>query len=157
MRPHEPFVHTAGASQSASPAHVALQAAAPHAKGKHDVAAGVTHAPAPSQVAPGVNVVLAAGQVAAAHGVPCAYFWHAPAEHMPFVPQVAAAVAVHVPDGSDAPVATLPQMPMAPASAHERHASAQAVAQQTPCAQKPEPHSDMSEQKAPLPFLPHEL
>ena len=61
---------------------------------------------------------------------------------MPFVPHVAGAVAAHVPDGSDAPVATLPQMPMAPVSAHERHASAQAVAQHTPCAQKPEPHSD---------------
>ena len=79
LRPHRPFAQTAGASQSASPAHVALQAAAPHANGKHDVAAGVTHAPAPSQVAPGVNVVVEVGQVESWQAVPFGYFWHAPA------------------------------------------------------------------------------
>lgn len=157
LRPHSPPVQTAGASQSPSPAQVALQAAAPQVNGKHDVAAGVTQAPAPSHVAPGVKVVLDVGQLGPAHGVPWAYFWQAPAAHIPFVPQVEAFPATHVPAGSLAPVATSAQMPMAPVSAHERHASAQAVAQQTPCAQKPEPHSDLSEQKAPLLLGPHEL
>jgi hypothetical protein len=54
FRPHDPFVHTAGVAQSASAAHVALQTWAPHRKGKHDVAGGVTQRPAPSQLAPGV-------------------------------------------------------------------------------------------------------
>jgi len=157
LRPHRPAAQTAGAAQSASTVQVALHAATPHANGKHDVAMGVTQAPAPSHVAPGVKVVLVAGQLGTPHGVPCAYFWHAPAAHMPLVPHVVASVTAHVPDGSGAPVATSPQMPMAPVSAHERQASMQAVAQQTPCAQKPEPHSDLSEQKAPLPFLPQEL
>jgi hypothetical protein len=155
LRPHRPFAQTAGASQSPSTVQVALQATAPQANGKHGIADGVTHAPAPSQVEPGVKVVE--GQVAPAHGVPCAYLWQAPAAHMPFVPQVEALVAAHVPAGSGAPGATSPQIPMAPVSAQERQASAQAVAQQTPCAQNPEPHSDLSEQNAPLLFGPHEL
>jgi hypothetical protein len=89
LRPHEPFVHTAGDAQSASVVHAALHTPAPHSKGKHELAAGVTHAPWPSQVEPGVKVVVVAGQVEAAHEVPTAYFWQAPAWHLPFVPQLA--------------------------------------------------------------------
>ena len=74
LRPHEPFVHTAGASQSASAEQLALQAEAPQLNGKHDVAAGVTQAPAPSQVEPGVKVVPPAGQVGSPQGVPCPNF-----------------------------------------------------------------------------------
>ena len=48
-------------------------------------------------------------------------------------------------------------MPIAPTSAQDLHAPAQAVAQQTPCAQKPDWHSPASEQDAPRIFLPHEL
>jgi hypothetical protein len=157
LSPHEPLEQTAGASQSAFAAQVALHAEAPQRNGKQDVAGGVTQAPAPSQVEPGVKVVELAGQAASPHGVPCANFWQAPASHMPFVPQPEAAVAAQVFDGSGAPEATSPQMPMAPVSAHERQAAVQAEAQQTPCAQKPEPHSDLSEQNEPLVFLPHEL
>jgi hypothetical protein len=98
-----------------------------------------------------------AGQVAPAHGVPCGYFWQAPASHMPFVPQVALPWATQVPDGSGAPVATFEQVPIDVASAQERHMPPQAVAQQTPCAQKLDAHSLPSEQKAPMGFLPHEL
>jgi hypothetical protein len=76
---------------------------------------------------------------------------------MPFVPQVDAVVAAQVFDGSGAPAGTSAQVPMAPASAHDLHAPAQAVAQQTPCAQKPEPHSTAAEHEDPLVFLPQEL
>ena len=72
--PHEPPMQTAGAAQSASEAHVALQAAAPQVKGAQEVAAGFTQVPAPSQEPPAVNVVPPAGQEAAAHEVPWAYF-----------------------------------------------------------------------------------
>ena len=48
-------------------------------------------------------------------------------------------------------------MPIVPDSAHDLQALAQAVAQQTPCAQLPEMHSPPAEQKAPFGFLPHEL
>ena len=89
LRPHEPFVHTAGDAQSASLVHAARQTPTPHWNGKHELALGVTHAPRPSQLAPGVKVVVPAGHVEPAHGVPPAYFWHAPAWQRPFVPQLA--------------------------------------------------------------------
>ena len=44
-----------------------------------------------------------------------------------------------------------------PPSAHDVHAPAQAVSQQTPCAQKPEPHSPAAEHEAPMPLGPHEF
>jgi hypothetical protein len=113
--------------------------------------------PAPSHAAAAVKVVDPAGQVASAHGSPCAYFWHAPASHMPLVPHVAGGITVHVPDGSGAPVATFVHWPIVPASAHDLQAPAQAVAQQTPCAHTPEAHSPWSEQNEPLLFFPHEL
>jgi hypothetical protein len=89
FRPHEPFVHTAGVAQSASLVQAALQTPPPHWKGKQELELGVMHAPRPSQVEPGVKVVVPAGQVEPAHAVPRAYFWHAPAWHRPFVPQLA--------------------------------------------------------------------
>jgi len=157
LRPHEPFVHIAGGPQSASAVQLALQAEAPQRNGKHELAAGVTHAPAPSHVEPGVNVVVLAGQLGSPQGVPCPNFWQAPAAHMPFVPHVDAPCATQVFEGSGAPVATSPHVPIAPCSAHDLHAPAQAVEQHTPCAQKPEPHSDAVEQNAPMGFAPHEV
>jgi hypothetical protein len=157
FRPHEPFVHIAGGPQSASAVQLALQAAAPQLKGKHEVAAGVTQMPAPSHVEPGVKVVVLAGQVGSPQGVPCANFWHAPAAHMPFVPHVEAIRTTQVFDGSGAPVATSPHVPIAPGSAHDLQAPAQAVEQHMPCAQKPEPHSAAVEQKAPMGLGPQEL
>src|SRR5882672_7977305 len=62
-RPHEPLMQVALAAQSALALQVALQAAAPHAYGKHDAAAGVVHLPAPSQTDWPVKVVVPAGQV----------------------------------------------------------------------------------------------
>jgi hypothetical protein len=157
LRPHEPLEHIAGGPQSASAVQLALHAEAPQRKGKHELAAGVTHAPAPSHVEPGVNVVVIAGQLASPQGVPCANFRQAPAAHMPSVPHVEAAWATQVFEGSGAPVATSPQVPIVPASAHDLHGPAQAVPQHTPCAQKPEPHSAALEQKAPMAFVPQEL
>jgi hypothetical protein len=113
--------------------------------------------PAPSHADAGVNAVEPAGQVASPQGAPWAYFWQAPASHIPFVPHVPGACTAQVPDGSGAPVATFVHWPMALGSAHDLQAPVQAVAQQTPCAQTPEMHSVSSEQKAPLPFFPHEL
>jgi hypothetical protein len=74
LSPHEPFVHTAGAAQSASPVHAALQAPPPHWKGKHELAAGVMQAPLPSHVEPGVNVVVPGRQLDPAQAVPGGYF-----------------------------------------------------------------------------------
>ena len=73
---------------------------------------------------------------------------------MPFVPHVVVPCATHLPEGSGAPVGTSPHWPMVPASAQERHVPAQAVAQHTPCAQKPDVHSVPAEQNAPMGLVP---
>jgi hypothetical protein len=155
LSPQEPLLHTAGAAQSASAVQVLLHTAAPQVKGKQELAPGVMQAPAPSQVAPGVKVVVK--QVESLQGVPFAYFWQAPASHLPSVPQVVRPWSRQVLAGSGAPVATLVQVPIDPDSAQDLQALAHADAQQTPCAQLPEAHSTLSEQNAPLVFLPHEL
>jgi hypothetical protein len=104
-----------------------------------------------------VNVVPAVGQLAAAHEVPWAYFWHAPAAHRPLVPQLAAPWSLQPPAGSGIPAGTSVQMPSDPESAHERHDPVQAVAQQIPSAHVSETHSALVEQDAPLGLRPHEL
>ena len=59
--------------------------------------------------------------------------------------------------GSGCPFGTLVQMPIDGVSAHDLHALAQPVAQQTPCAQLPDAHSRLSAQKAPFGFRPQEF
>jgi hypothetical protein len=149
------LLHTAGVAQSASAVQLFLHAAVPQRNGKQELAMGVTQVPAPSQAAPGVNVVVM--QVGSLHGVPFAYFWHAPASHFPSVPQLGAPWSMHVLAGSGAPAGTLVQIPIELDSAHDLQAPAHAVAQHTPWAQLPEAHSVPFEQKAPFVFLPHEL
>src|SRR5262245_48032998 len=95
LRPHEPFVPTAGDAQSTSVVQAALHTRPPHLKGKHELAGGVRQAPAPSQLEPGVNAVVCTGQIESLHAVPSAYFWQAPAWHLPFVPQLTAPVSAH--------------------------------------------------------------
>lgn len=48
-------------------------------------------------------------------------------------------------------------MPINPGMAHDWQVPVQAVVQQTPCSQFPDPHSMSAPQKAPIGFLPHEL
>jgi hypothetical protein len=117
----------------------------------------VTHVPAPSHAEAGVKVVAPAGHFASAQGVPAGYRWQAPASHIPFVPQLDGLWTAHVPEGSGALVATFTHCPIAPVSAQDLQAPAQALEQHTPCAQNPVAHSLPSEQNAPTSFLPHEL
>jgi hypothetical protein len=145
------------AAQSALALHVALQVAAPHANGKHDVAFGVLHNPPPSQVDWPVNIVVPVGQVGSLHLMPAAYFWQAPAAQRPFVPQLAAPWSRHIAFGSSAPVATLVHTPSLPGSPHDLHAALQVPAQQKPCAQTFDAHSTAVEHGAPGSFFPHEL
>ena len=65
-------------------------------------------------------------------------------------------MSVQLPAGSG-PDATDAHCPIVPVIAHERQAPAQAVAQQTPCAQKVDWHSTLFEQKAPIGLRPQEL
>jgi hypothetical protein len=66
-------------------------------------------------------------------------------------------LSMQVCDGSGLFAGTLVQAPIAPDSAHDLQAVAQAVAQQTPCAQLADTHSVPAEQKAPFGFRPQEL
>jgi hypothetical protein len=75
---------------------------------------------------------------------------------LPFVLHVPG-LSMHVCAGSGLPDGTFVHAPIVPDSAHDLQADAQAVAQQTPCAQFPEAHSVRSEQKAPFGFGPHEF
>ena len=156
LRPQEPALQEAGGAQSASAVQDELHTAAPQANGAQELDIGVTQVPAPSQVAAGVNVVPAGGQLAPAQGVPCTYFWQAPAWHLPSVPQLAPPWSVQAAAGLGAPVATGVQVPRAPVNAQETQEPAQAVAQQIPCAQLFDRHSPLVEQAAPVGLRPHE-
>ena len=103
-----------------------------------------------------MKVVPPVGQLAAAHDVPWAYFWQAPAAHLPLLPQLAAPWSLQPPAGSGIPVGTSAQRPSDPASAQERQDPVQAVPQQIPWAQVAERHSALLEQEAPLGLRPHE-
>jgi hypothetical protein len=72
---------------------------------------------------------------------------------VPSVPQVEAPWSAHWLNGST-PAATAAQVPTVPASAHDRQVPTHAVAQQTPCSQKPALHSAAALQPAPTGFLP---
>jgi hypothetical protein len=72
------------------------------------------------------------------------------------VPQVPT-LSTQVIAGSGLLAGTFVQEPIAPDSAHDLHAPAHAVAQQTPCAHVFDRHSVPSEQNAPFGFLPHEF
>ena len=157
LSPHEPPLQMAGDAQSALVVHVARQAPGPQRNGKHDCACGVTHAPAPSHVEPDVNTVVVAGHVESLHAVPGLYVWQAPPWHRPFVPQAGAPRSMHLSAGSGASLGTFVQVPSVPPSAHDVHAPAQAVSQQTPCAQKPVAHSVPAEHELPRALGPHEL
>jgi hypothetical protein len=76
---------------------------------------------------------------------------------LPLFPQLAAPLSRQVPVGSGCPSGTLVQMPIDVGSAHDLHALAQPVAQQTPWAQLPEAHSRLSAQKEPFSLRPQEL
>jgi hypothetical protein len=112
------------------------------------------HVPAPSQLDGPVNVLVAAAQVAFLHLVPAPYSWQVPATQRPLVPQLAAPLSMQVPVGSLEPVGTFAQVPSLPARLHDLQAELQTVAQHTPCAQTPDPHSVATEHGAPGCFFP---
>jgi hypothetical protein len=157
LNPQEPALQEAGGAQSASAMQDDLHTPTPHANGAQELDMGVTQAPAPSQVEAGVKVVPAAGQLAPAQGVPCTYFWQAPAWHLPLVPQLGPSWSTQVSAGSGIPAGTAAQVPIMPLCAQDWQALAQAETQQTPCAQLVDLHSDLVEQNAPLGLRPHEL
>jgi hypothetical protein len=121
LRPHDPFTQTAGDWHWLSAVHDGRHASVPQMNGKHGLAPGVTHVPAPSQVDSAVPCIVAEGQVAGLQGVPEAQRWHAPASHLPLVPQVDTSCIAQMPAGSIVPVATFVQTPSM-AATHDLHA-----------------------------------
>ena len=76
--------------------------------------------------------------------------------HIPFAPHVVAPPSVHWLVGFGAwPAGTFAHVPGLAASAHDWQVPVQAVAQQTPWAQKPELHSAPVAQVAPRIFFEH--
>jgi hypothetical protein len=93
-------------------------------------------------------------QVGALHAFPGAYRRHAPAPlHVPSVPQLDDPASAHWFSGS-CPAATGEQTPRVAARPHDRQIPVQALAQQTPCWQKPLAHSPGVVQSVPSTFLP---
>jgi hypothetical protein len=128
-----------------------------HAYAPQDCVTGGRQVPAPSQVRARVAVVPVVGQVGAAHCVPAAYSWQAPApSQKPVFPPVVAPSAVHGPFGSIPSAGTGLQVPSVPTSAQETQLVLQTVVQQTPCAQNPLAQSPAAAQLAPGGRKPHE-
>ena len=75
---------------------------------------------------------------------------------MPSVLQLAGPWSRHWPAGSGAPAATGTQAPALPVWLQEKQLAVQALAQQTPWAQKLEAHSAAPEQRAPSGFFPQD-
>jgi hypothetical protein len=73
---------------------------------------------------------------------------------VPSVPQVVAAATTQRASGSWLPAGTLVQVPASPLTAHDLQVPVHAVAQQTPCSQKPEPQSAAAAQVPPSGFFP---
>jgi hypothetical protein len=74
--------------------------------------------------------------------------------HTPFVPQVLAPASMHWLAGvGGIPIGMLLQVPADPVSAHDWQVPVHAVAQHTPCAQKPDAHSVAPAHVCPSGFL----
>jgi hypothetical protein len=150
-RPQLVPVQVLGDAQSAVVVQVVRQAPpVPQAKGAQLDAVTVWQVPVPLQVRACVKVVPV--QVGIAHCVPAAYSRQAPAPlQEPSVLQAVAPRSAHWFSGS-VPFCTMVQVPTVPVSAHDWQVPPHAVMQQTPCAQKPEPHSPLAPQATPTPL-----
>jgi hypothetical protein len=147
-----------GGKQSVSTVQVALQAVPPlQTKGAQLSVVGCWQLPLPSQVRPVVSVDPPPGQEGARQEVPPAYFRQAPLpSQKPSWRQLACPWSRQVPCGSAVPFGTLVQVPGALVSAQDWQTPVQAVWQQTPWAQKPEPHSADVTHDWPGPLSPHD-
>ena len=144
-------LQTLGEAQSAVLPQAVLQAPVPQAYGAQDEFDTVWQVPVPLQVRAGVSVVPL--QLAAAHCVPAAYCRQAPAPlQEPSVLHAEAPRSAHWFWGSW-PFGTFVQAPTVPVSAHDWQVPPQALLQQTPCAQNPEPQSALALQATPIPFF----
>jgi hypothetical protein len=81
-------------------------------------------------------------QLSEPHSVPVGYLWQPPEpSQVPSVPHDEACWSMHTPCGSAPPAGLEAQVPSEVDSAQLRQLPVQAVAQQTPSAQNPLPHS----------------
>jgi hypothetical protein len=152
LRPQLLALQTLPAVQSAPVEQVARQLEPPHTYGAQDCMAPGPQLPTPSQRP--ASVAVEPEHVGDAHAKPGAYRRQAPAPlQEPSVPQVDGPASAHWFKGSW-PAATGVHTPFVPAIAQELQMLVQALAQQTPCWQKPLAHSLVVVQSTPFTFLP---
>ena len=126
----------------------------PQTNGVQATVPGVAQAPAPLHEAAGVNAVPT--QEAPLHGTFVDACWQLPlALQRPVLPQVP--FGAQPARGAEVPAATFVQVPELPATLQDWQVPQLLLEQQTPSAQKPEPHSLVVVQAAPLPFLATQL
>jgi hypothetical protein len=127
----------------------------PQTNGVQATVPGVAQAPAPLHEAAGVNALPT--QEAPAHKTFVAACWQVPlALQRPVLPQVLPFGAQPA-RGAEVPAATFVQVPALPATLQDWQVPQALLAQQTPSAQKPEPHSLVVVQVAPRAFLATQL
>jgi hypothetical protein len=139
LLPQLPLLQAFGGSQSASVTQVVWHwPVVLQVNGEQDSVPIAEHAPAPSHRAATVRVVTE--QPGRWQITPPAYFSQAPAPSQnPSVPQVAGSVCGQSSRGS-VPTSAGMQVPTLPVAAQVSQAIEQAVVQQTPSTQNPEPH-----------------
>jgi hypothetical protein len=126
----------------------------PQTNGVQATVPGVPQAPLPLHEAAGVNA--APTQVAPPHETFVAACWQVPlALQRPVLPQVP--FGAQPARGAEVPAGTFVQVPGLLARLQAWQVPQPLLAQQTPSAQKPEPHSLVVVQAAPLPFLATQL
>jgi hypothetical protein len=140
--------------QSALDAHAVKHAVPPalHLKLPGHAPVVLVHAPLPSH-SMAVEIMLPVHDCAAPHDVDAGHFEHAPALHLPSVPQVLIAVVAHIPRGSAAPfvaLAHVPSLPPVSAALHALHALVQALSQHLPSTQNPLAHVPPVPHAAPM-------
>ncbi len=146
---HAPLEQYVPPAQSESTAHEVLHAVAPQTYGVQAEVTPVPQVPAPLQYAAVVCEPLV--QAASLQTVVLPHLAHPPVPHMPVVPQVDAAWAVHSLSGSvpDVMARHLPLVPPVLALEHATQLAPQLESQQTPSTQKPLVHSAASPHGAP--------
>src|SRR5579871_1310835 len=153
---HALAAQMSGETQSALVAQVVLQALVPQMYCMQLTGAGAVHALLVLQVDGPVAISVVLLQVPPAHWVPDGYFWQAPLPlQRPFVPQLEAPWSVHWVVGLGGwPPRIEVQVPTVPERLQELQVPAQALLQQTPCAQKFELHIAAAVHGWPMASLP---
>jgi hypothetical protein len=153
LRPQLPFTHACPLTQSASLAQRLMQAPSAQRNGSQFCTPGGRQLPTPLQ--PPAVFSRSPLHDGAEQMVSAAYRAQPPIpSQAPVVPQVAATSTLQMPCGSETPASVGQQVPRRSCWLQLTQAASQAMLQQTPSVQKPEPHSLSPLQTAPIGLAP---